>query len=610
MLAIMWKVLIVSCIVLMSAATARAEPEPDTVRVGVLAYRGSERAARDWEPTLAYLERAIPDRRFVMLPLDLAGMVLAVADRQVDFVITNPGSYVTLEARFAVTRIATLESGTPEAPIAAVGSTIIRRADRAGIGKLADLKGKRLAVVSTDAFGGFQIAWREMEEAGVRPFTDLADLTTVGFPMEGVVEAVRDGRADAGVLRACLLEEMTAQGRVGPNEFAVVGERSPNDLPCRVSSRLYPDWPFARLAHTSRDLARRVAAALLTMPKMDGPETEGPTWTASLDYTSVHELFRTLHIGPYPKTPPTLEEVLSENWHWLVIIAAAVLWWAIHSARVEVLVRRRTAELEREIAERERAEATALRLREERDQLSRLGIVGEMASNIAHELNQPLAAIGNFAGGMTRILDAPTPDLGMLRAGARSVAEQAERAAAIIQRTRGFVSRRDAQRSALSVNAVVEETLSLFGAPPDPALSIVTELADRLPEVRADKVELQQVLLNLLQNAVEATRSGNDGGGGDILLRTALSGGMVMIEVRDSGLGAPEESRRRMFEPFFTTKPGGLGLGLSICRTIVERHGGRIWAVPGVPRGLAVRFTLPPAAGEAVSASSVQETNT
>ncbi|SMF17114.1 two-component system, LuxR family, sensor histidine kinase TtrS [Azospirillum oryzae] len=608
MLAIMWKLLIVSCVVLISAATARAEPELDTVRVGVLAYRGSERAAHDWEPTLSYLERAIPGRRFVMMPLDLAGMVLAVADRQVDFVITNPGSYVTLEARFAVTRIATLESGTPDTPIAAVGSTVIRRADRAGIGKLADLKGKRLAVVSTDAFGGFQIAWREMEEAGVRPFTDLAELTAVGFPMEGVVEAVRAGSADAGVLRACLLEEMTARGRIAPNEFVVVGEKPPGELPCRVSSRLYPDWPFARLAHTPRDLARRVAAALLTMP-----ETEGPTWTASLDYTSVHELFRTLHIGPYPKTPPTLEEVLKENWQWLAVIAAAVLWWVVHSARVEVLVRRRTAELEREIAERERAEATALRLREERDQLSRLGIVGEMASNIAHELNQPLAAIGNFAGGMTRILDAPTPDLGMLRAGARSVAEQAERAAAIIQRTRGFVSRRDAQRSALSVNAVVEETLSLFGAPPDPALSILTEPADGLPEVRADKVELQQVLLNLLQNAVEATRTGNNGGG-EIVLRTALSGGMVLIEVRDSGPGAPEESRRRMFEPFFTTKPGGLGLGLSICRTIVERHGGRIWAVPGVPRGLAVRFTLPPAAGETVSSlsvpSSIQETNT
>lgn len=589
MLPAMLRRLIVLCATLAWTATARAEPE--TVRVGVLAYLGSERAARDWEPTLAHLERAIPDRRFVTLPLDLPGMVLAVADRRVDFVITNPGSYVTLEARFAVTRIATLESGLPAFPIAAVGSTIIRRADRPAIRKLADLKGKRLAVVSTDAFGGFQIAWREMEEAGVNPFTDLAALVAVGFPMEGVVDAVRDGAADAGVLRACLLEELEAQGRIAPGAFVVVGERQSDGPqadapPCRVSSRLYPDWPFARLAHTSRDLARQVAAALLTMPA-----TDGRAWTASLDYTTVHELFRKLHIGPYPKTPPTLEEILRRNWHWLALAGVAALWWVIHAARVEVLVRRRTAELVHEIAERERAEATALRLREERDQLSRLGIVGEMASTIAHDLNQPLAAIGNFAGGMTRLLDAPAPDLERLRVGARSVVEQAERAAAIIQRTRGFVSRRGAQRSTLSINAVVEETLSLFGAPSDLQRPIATELAADLPPVQADKVELQQVLLNLLQNAVDATPSAD---GGAIVVRTVLSDGMVLIVVRDSGLGASDEARTRMFEPFFTTKPGGLGLGLSICRTIVERHGGRIWAAPSAPHGLAVRFTLPP----------------
>lgn len=576
-------------------ASARAEPE--TVRVGVLAYLGSERAARDWEPTLAHLERSIPGRRFITLPLDLPGMVLAVADRRIDFVITNPGNYVTLEARFAVTRIATLESGLPAFPIAAVGSTIIRRADRPAIHGLADLKGKRLAVVSTDAFGGFQIAWREMEDAGVHPFTDLAALIPVGFPMEGVADAVRDGTADAGVLRACLLEELEAQGRVAPGAFVVVGERQTDGLqadapPCRVSSRLYPDWPFARLAHTSRDLARQVAAALLTMPAADGR-----AWTASLDYTTVHELFRTLHIGPYPKTPPTLEDLLHRNWHWLAVAGAAVLWWMIHAARVEMLVRRRTAELVHEIAERQRAETVALRLREERDQLSRLGIVGEMASTIAHELNQPLAAIGNFAGGMARLLNAPAPDLERLRDGARSVAEQAERAAAIIQRTRGFVSRRGAQRSTLSIDAVVDETLSLFGTPSDLHLSIVTETAADLPPVQADKVELQQVLLNLLQNAVDAMPTAD---GGTITLRTALSAGMVMIEVRDSGTGASDEARTRMFEPFFTTKPAGLGLGLSICRTIIERHGGRIWAVPAQPHGLAVRFTLPASANRSI----------
>jgi len=559
-----------------------AAAQPAEVRVGVLAYQGSERAARDWEPTLAHLARAIPEHRFTMVPLDLPGMVLAVADRTIDFVITNPGNYVTLEARFAVTRIATLESESIGSPLAALGSVVIRRPERTDIPTLADLKGRTLAVVSTDAFGGFQIAWREMEEAGVRPFKDLRELRVVGFPMEGVVTAVRDRQVDAGVVRTCLLEELAAQGRVAPDEFVVLNEHRSPELPCRTSSRLYPDWPFARLAHTPRDLARRVAAALLTMPAV-----EGRTWTASLDYTSVHELFRRLYIGPYPRTPPTLQELADEYWHWLVAIAAAVLWWVVHAARVEALVRRRTAELEREIAERERAEAAALRLREERDQLSRLGIVGEMASNIAHELNQPLASISNYAHGMGRILDQPAPNLDLLRAGARSVAEQAERAAAIIQRTRGFVRRRDAQRSTLDVNAVVAETLSLFGSPSVP---IRSEPGDGLPPVQADKVELQQVLLNLLQNAVDATPAG----GGEIIVRTASIEGMILVEVRDAGPGVPDGAAARMFDPFYTTKPDGLGLGLSICRTIVERHGGRIWAEPA-DGGFAVRFTLPPA---------------
>lgn len=586
------------CLGLLSGLIAFCFPalaDTGTVRVGVLAYQGSERAVRDWEPTFAHLNRSIPDRRFEMVALDLPGMVLAVADRRIDFVITNPGNYVTLEARFAVTRIATLESETAGSPLAALGSTIVRRADRKDIRDLPQLRGRTLAVVDGDAFGGFQIAWREMEDAGVRPFKDLRELRVVGFPMEAVLRAVRDGSADAGVLRTCLLEELTAQGRAGPDEFVVIGEQ-PSDLPCRTSSRLYPDWPFARLAHTSRDLARQVAATLLTMPA-----TDGKGWTASLDYTSVHELFRQLHIGPYPRTAPTVADLFQDYWHWLLAVAAAALWWVVHVLRVEALVRRRTAELEREIAERKRAEAAALALREERDQLSRLGIVGEMASNIAHELNQPLAAIANFANGMTRILDSTNPDPGLLRSGARSVAEQAERAAAIIRRTRGFVRRRDAHRTLFEIDAVVTETLGLFAETAERrsvAIRFEPGRADDglpLPPVDADRVEVQQVLLNLLQNAVDASL---ETGGSLITVTTGIRDRMVEVAVHDSGPGLADGAPARMFEPFYTTKPDGLGLGLSICRTIVERHGGIIRAEQPPEGGAIVRFALPPHKGK------------
>jgi two-component system sensor histidine kinase TtrS len=276
--------------------------------------------------------------------------------------------------------------------------------------------------------------------------------------MASVITALREGRADAGVLRTCLLEEEIAAGRVRPDEFAVVAEQPASGFPCRLSSRLYPDWPFARLAGTSPDLAKAVTAALLTMPPVDGR-----AWTAPQDYTSVHALFRELRIGPYAYLGhTTLGGILREHWPWFVFSALAVLWWVFHVVRVETLVRRRTAELTRAIEGREAAERAARQHREERDQFSRLGILGEMASNIAHELNQPLAAITNYAEGITRVIDAGRIDPAFIRNGARGIAGQAERAGVIIRRIRGFVRRREVQRERLDINDVVRETLAMF----------------------------------------------------------------------------------------------------------------------------------------------------
>lgn len=553
------------------------------VRVGVLAYQGSERAAREWEPTIFHLSHALPGRQFTLVPFDLDGMTTAVSQGGVDFIITNPGNYISLEAAFGVTRIATLESRQAGSPTAALGSTVITRRP---LSQWGDLKGKTLAVVSTDAFGGFQIAWREMADIGIDPQTDLKAIRVTGFPMERVVAAVRDGSADAGVLRACELEAMIAEGKSAPDEFQVIGEHSDADIACRHSSRHYPDWPFARLAGTPRELAKAVAAALLAMP-----ETEGKAWTAPMDYTTVHELFRTLGIGPYQRSgSPSLADLARRYWHWLAALAAGVLWWIIHVTRVEVLVRRRTTELLHEIAERERAEDAAAHHREERDRYSRLGILGEMASNISHELNQPLAAIANYGHGMVRMLDAPDPNPALLRDGALAVTQQAERAAAIIQRIRAFVRRRPPQRATIDLNALIGETLELFEALSNRrSIAIHCHLAETLAPVLADRVEIQQVLFNLLQNAIDAMAST----GGGLTVRSSAADGMAKVAVRDSGPGLSPEAEAGLFEPFFSTKPEGLGLGLSICRTIIESHGGRLWAAANPRRGLTMRFTLP-----------------
>jgi two-component system, LuxR family, sensor histidine kinase TtrS len=564
------------------------------IRIGVLAYQGSERAIEEFAPTRDQIERSLPDARVQLLTFDLEGVSRAVAEKAIDFVITNPGQYIDLESRFGATRLATLETSIAGSMSGAIASTVIAPAGAAAPRSLRDLAGKRVAVVSDQAFGGYQTVWREMDDQGLSP-ARFQTIVQTGFPMERVIEAVRAGKADAGVLRACVLESLVAAGRVRPDEFAIVDEQPASELPCKSSTRLYPDWPFAKTRDTPSDLAKAVAASLLAMPAVDGR-----AWTAPQDYTSVHDLFRQLKIGPYAYlAQPSLTGLVRDYWHWLALALLAVGWWIVHVARVETLVRRRTAELEREIHERERAEQEARSHREQRDQFSRLGIMGEMASNIAHELNQPLAAISNFAEGMTRMIDGGRLDPAMLREGARGVAGQAERAGAIIQRIRSFVRRREAKRELVDPNDVVKETVALFeGLAARRGLNLYVHLGQDTPHVLADRIEIEQVLLNLLQNAVDSmSDAAPENRLEGVTVRTSRSDGDARIAVRDAGCGLAPNVEARLFETFFTTKPQGLGLGLSICRTIVESHGGRMWATPNNGAGLTMRFTLP-AAGD------------
>ena len=258
-------------------------------------------------------------------------------------------------------------------------------------------------------------------------------------------------------------------------------------------------------------------------------------------------------------------------------------------------MRRRTAELTREMAERNRAEAEARQHREERDQYARLGILGEMASSIAHELNQPLGAITNYAEGLTRAIDRGRPDPAFLRDGVRGIAGQADRAGTIIRRIRSFLRRREPQREALDLNEVARGPLSLFGAAAGRrGIALRFDPAPDLPPVMGDRVEIEQVLLNLLQNALDASEDAPPGS--EIRLSTASDGNMVTMTLRDHGSGLSPDDAPHIFDAFHTTKERGLGLGLPICRTIAESHGGELWAEPQ-PDGLAMHFSLPVATG-------------
>jgi two-component system, LuxR family, sensor kinase FixL len=247
----------------------------------------------------------------------------------------------------------------------------------------------------------------------------------------------------------------------------------------------------------------------------------------------------------------------------------------------------------RDLTERQQTEVRLQELQAELVHMSRLTAMGEMASALAHELNQPLSAIANYMKGSRRLLENPSDQTtGMIRDAMDKAADQALRAGEIIRRLRDFVARGESERRVEDVKKLVEEAsaLALVGAK-DKGVRIRFAFAPRLDYVLADKVQIQQVLLNLIRNAIEAME--NEPIRELIIATSPAQDRMAEIRVSDTGPGIAPEISAQLFQPFVTTKSHGMGVGLSISRTIIEAHGGSIVQRPNPGGGTVFSFTLP-----------------
>jgi two-component system sensor kinase FixL len=246
----------------------------------------------------------------------------------------------------------------------------------------------------------------------------------------------------------------------------------------------------------------------------------------------------------------------------------------------------------RDLTERQKTEARLQELQSELVHISRLTAMGEMASALAHELNQPLSAITNYMKGSRRLLEKTTDErAGVVREAIDNAAEQAIRAGQIIRRLRDFVARGDSERRVESMAKLVEEAsaLALVGIK-DQGVHVRFQLGRSTDLVLADKVQIQQVLLNLIRNAVEAM---HDSPRRELLISTTpAEDEMLMTSIADTGTGISPDVTDQLFRPFVTTKRQGMGVGLSISRTIIEAHGGRIWTEANPGGGTVFRFTL------------------
>jgi signal transduction histidine kinase len=276
-------------------------------------------------------------------------------------------------------------------------------------------------------------------------------------------------------------------------------------------------------------------------------------------------------------------------------------WDVVETAalkRAKAEIARLNEELEQRVVERTNELVRASEaLREAQSQLlhvNRVTTMGEMSASIAHEVMQPITAAVTNAGAALRWLHAEPPDLEEIGQALGRVVKDGKRAADFIGRIRALIKKAPPRKEALEINEPVLEVIALTrGEAAKNGVSVQTQLAECLPLIQGDRVQLEQVMLNLIANAVQAMSDVSEGSRGLLISTGKVASGEVLVAVQDSGTGLNPEDSERLFDAFYTTKAGGMGMGLSICRSIVEAHGGRIWASSNAGPGATVQFTLP-----------------
>ena len=566
------------------------EPVP-TYKIGVLAFRGEDKALKRWLPTAEYLNEQLPGANFVVIPLDLEQLRQSVEKQQVDFVITNTGQYVELEVFYGVSRIATVKNNINGRVSTEFGAVIITRANRDDINTIEDIKGKRFMGVKRTGFGGFQMAWREMLYHGVDPFKDLASLEFSGFPQDSVAYAVRDGLVDVGTFRSETLEQMEREGKIKLSDFKVLHDQQHPSYTVSHSTRLYPVWPFARLKHTSRELSEIVASALLSMP-VDSEAAKSSKimgWTIPVSYQPVHEMMRELRIGPYAGLGVmTWQQLLQRYWEWLSIIGVTLLLLTVMTITLRKTnhklkdTQQQLEQHQQELVDTVHARTSDLVVM--RDQaLAASETKSFFLSKVSHELRTPLNAIIGY----TEII------YDELREGKRKIdIEDVDKVRIsalhllsiitdILDITRLEKGTAQLVMSSFSISQLVGDVMSRaqpLAAKNGNRIEVRNHLGH--DHIEADRVRLQDALDHVLDNACKYTNAGSITI--DIKQHTSSNQTLLDFRVMDNGIGISLEQQERIFNVFVqgddstTRRFDGLGLGLAKSRGYCRLMGGDI----------------------------------
>lgn len=534
--------------------------------------------------TETLLENLLGEDNIVFETLPVEILSERVKQGAFDMTLTSAGAFRRMAIEGAGVRdLATAASRRVPNPNFAEGSVFFVRND-SPIQTIEDLRGKSVAANHEKGFSGWQTALGELARRGLNPqhFFSRADFTN--HDMAEVIRRVEDGRNDAGVVRTCFMEAMN----LTLSRFRILGARDDGSIDCVHSTDLYPNWVIATAPSLSPDLSRKIAAALFSMP----PIGDDVRWSIATDFRGVDNLFRTLKIGPYEYLATfSFKRFTAHYWPGFAIALTLLIALVLHSVTVGTLVRRRTRELEASLKRENELSQETVAAQNRFLALQKVGIVGQMSSIIAHELRQPLAAISMQAFGLMRRFENGTVTRDAALTALDKISHQTDRAGAIVDQVRAY-AKGDRRRAPLEINRTVSDAVTEarksfrnLGVPmeftPSPTPIYTT----------ANPLEIELIVINLLKNAAEAVKISGTAG----VVRCRITGfpGSPAIEIENPGRPFTDaEWDSLLADSLVTSKRKGLGLGLSIVRSLTDDLGGHLTFTRPAAGGLIVTVTL------------------
>ena len=680
------------------------------IQIGVLAFSGKDYALNSWQPTVDYLNEQIAEHEFSLVavePNNIEQLDQLVQQQQLDFVITQPVTFIELQVKYSASSVLTL---VDESQADKFGSVIFVRSD-SSIEQLSHLKGRSIAGANPKGLGGWLIGYNEIINQGVDAF-DESMVSFLGV-QENIVNAVLAGDVDVGIVRTGVLERLANSRAINLSDLKVLNAKQVADFPYLLSTDLYPEWALVKSSHTPKAIAKKVASALLSMaPNSHAAKARGYwEWVTPVDYQPIRELMQKLRIGVYQDYGKvSLLQYVKDNLVLSSLLLTVLLILMVTGLLVLKLNKRLKAvnyfveqqnnmildsvsegiygvdlngnctfinraltkltgwnksdmlgKFQHEILHHTHADGSAhlsedcpvyqtfidgepkyikgdvfwkkngerifveynatpikdkfdkivgsvvvfrditqqIQLQEAQQQherdvehVARLNTMGEIVTGIAHELNQPLTVISTLAFSGAKLLESDKHQTKKILDIFETLLKQSEHAANVIKHMRKMSDKDRSDFSLASLNDRIQAVLVLLDATiKDKQITLVTNLDPLLPKTLIQTVQIDQVLLNLCKNAIDAMRTSSQAK--TLTISTKLVESYIEVLVEDTGNGVDQSIIDRLFDPFSSKKKNGMGIGLSISRSIIERHYGSLTLDKTSESGTRFKFVLP-----------------